>query len=508
MSAMADGQHTGGMIALIPRAEDAAALAVSGGLKPEEMHLTLAFLGDDVTGWNAGQIAAAAGAAGSAAAQLAAIQARVMGHAIFNPDGHEDRQPCAVYTVGDSNVLSPLRNALVSYADHEQHEPFMPHVTAGFGVPFSRLGFTGPVVFDKIRVAIAEQVLDFPLGEAEEIKRIMAEFTSETKGKMPPQFAANAKGKADDKGGTADAGINNIGDLAAAVKRYKAAKDDAKAALWPKIKAAAGKLNAAKMIEGLAPSATAKKAKEGKAAGAPDNGDEKTLFDAVALEFKVTSRDPRAVRLREMWARKPKLVSLWKPGTPGDFKRLVRALRTHTNIPEKMIKGFAANVHHLALGAWPGREGRKEAFDWLDMVETKGFIPDDGEVNGDGAALLAQYKAVRSELDEALADDEDPEPGATDDAEAPGEEDEGDTETDGGDGISPEEAYDDAMDDEIDWTLEGDGTLTDENATEEGAGGEGAAEGETGDGTEAGDAEAEAELEELEQLFLGAPATA
>jgi hypothetical protein len=297
-----------------------------------------------------------------------------------------------------------------------------------------------------------------------------------------------------------------VGDLAAAIKRYKAAKDDAKAELWPKIKAAASKLNATKMISGLAPSGGGK-AKQEKSAAKPDNGDEKALFDAVALEFKVTSRDPRAVRLREMWARKPKLVKLWRPGTPGDFKRLVRALRTHTNIPEKMIKGFAANVHHLALGQWPGREGRKEAFDWLDMVETKGFIPDDGEIKGDGADVLAQYKAVRSELDDALADDdEEGEPDdTTDPAEASeGEEDEG--ETDGG--ISPEEAYDDAMDDEIDWMLESDGTLTDEDGGGESLGDEGVADEGADDGAGPDDAEAEAELEELERLFLGAPATA
>jgi len=471
-------EQTGGMIALIPRAQDAAALVVPGGETADEMHLTLTFLGDDISGWDAGQIAAAAGAAGSAAAQLAAITARVMGHAVFNPDGHADREPCAVYLVGDSNVLAPLRNALVPYADHEQHEPYLPHITAGFGVPVGKLTFTGPVVFDRVRVAIGPQVLDFPLGDAEEIKRIMAEFETETKGNMPPQFAANAAkkkgaGKSDDKGGTDDKGINNIGDLAAAVKRYKAAKPEAQAELWPKLSAAAKKLKATKMIAGLAPKG---------GAGKSDNSDEKALFEAVALEFKVTSEDPRAIKMRRWWAMSAKARAMWKPGVPGDFKRLVRALKEHTSMPTRMIKGFAANVHHLALGAWPGREGRKEAFDWLDMIETK--AAHEGEMV-DGRALLEQYKAIRSQLDAAIDDDEDGDTEASGDIADVGA---------GDDGVSPEEVYDEAMDLDIDWALEGDGSLSggpDEELD---------SPSEPGENSEA-DEDDDAELEELESLF-------
>lgn len=447
MSGMTE-EHTGGMIALIPRAEDAAKMVVPGGDPVEEMHLTLTYLGDDVTTWDAGRLAAAAGAAGSAAAQIAAVSARVMGHGVFNPDGHADREPCAVYLVGDSAVLSPLRAALVPFAEHEQHEPFIPHVTAGFGVPVTKLSFTGDLVFDRLRVALGPQVLDFPLGDPEEIKKLMSTMDTETKGKMPPQFAKNAAAKKagaskDDKGGTDDKGINNIGDLAAAVKRYKAAKPDAKAEMWPKLSAAAKKLKAPNMIKGLAPS------------GGGDNGSEKKLFEALELEFKVTSEDPRAVKMRRWWALSTKGRAYWKPGVPGDFKRLVRAIKEHTDMPARMIKGFAANVHHLALGAWPGREGRKEAFDWLDMLETKGLAT--GEISGDHEELFAQYKAARAALDEALGDDEeDDEPDTV--GEATG------TSAAGDDGESPEDVYDNAMDADIDWNIEGDGTLEDPDA--------------------------------------------
>ena len=444
-------EHTGGMIALIPREEDAAKLAVPGGDPVEELHLTLTYLGDDVTSWDAGRLASAAGAAGAAAAQIAAVSARVMGHGVFNPDGHDGREPCAVYLVGDSAVLSPLRAALVPFAEHEQHEPFHAHVTAGYGIPVTKLDFTGDLVFDRLRVALGPQVLDFPLGDPEEIKRLMSTMDTETKGGLPPQLAKNAaakKGgakKGDDKGGTDDKGINNIGDLAAAVKRYKAAKADAKAELWPKLKAAATRLKATKMIAGLAPS------------GGGDNGSEKKLFEALELEFKVTSEDPRAVKMRRWWALSAKGRAYWKPGVPGDFKRLVRALKEHTDMPTRMIKGFAANVHHLALGAWPGREGRKEAFDWLDMIETKGVATGEatGEIDCATDEIIAQYKAARAALDEALSDDD-------------GEEADGEPDTAGealaaagpGDGgESPEDVYDDAIDMDIDWDIAGDGTL-------------------------------------------------
>lgn len=453
MSVMTDDQQTGGMIALIPRADDAAKLVVSGGDRAEDMHLTLTYLGDDVSDMDAQARVLAVNAAGSAAAQLAPVAAEVMGFGSFNPTGGPDgdRKPCATYLVGDSAVLGPLRSALVPYAVAEQHEPFMPHVTAGYGIPVTRLSYTGPIVFDRVRVALGEQVLDFPLGDPEEIKRIMDDV--ETKGKMPPQFAANAAkkkdgAKSDDKGGTADAGINNIGDLAKAVKAYKAAKPDGKAALWPKIKAAASKLNATKMLSGLEPPPK-------------DNGTDKKLFEVLELEFKVTSQDPRAIKLREMWAHTPKLTKMWKPGTPGDFKRLVRALREHTDIPARMIKGFAANVHHLALGAWPGREGRKAAFDWLDEMETKGVARTAAPELPSGQELFEQYKAARGALDEALGGEEDPEDIADGGADEATEDDPGDA------GVSPEDAYGQALSADIDWQLEGDGSLDDPEAEPE-----------------------------------------
>jgi hypothetical protein len=160
------GGHTGGMIALIPADDDAQNLAVDGGDDPNELHLTLVFLGDDVSDWDDSQRAQVMVAAQQIAATMGPVHARAFGHAQFNPDGGEDgtRDPCAVYLIGDTDQLGPARDALAGTTDQDQHSPFVPHVTAGTGVNPSDLSYTGPVTFDRMRVALGDQSTDIPLG--------------------------------------------------------------------------------------------------------------------------------------------------------------------------------------------------------------------------------------------------------------------------------------------------------------------------------------------------------
>jgi hypothetical protein len=157
--------HTGGMIALMPRAEDATAMAAPKGDPPEQLHLTLAYLGDDVSEMDTRLRNAIAAAVANVAVGLPPVQSRVFGHGTLNPDGYADRDPCAVYLVGDSDLIGPVRRELAGLAPGEQHEPFLAHVTAGYGVDQRKLSFTGPVVFDRLRVALGEEFYDFPLGE-------------------------------------------------------------------------------------------------------------------------------------------------------------------------------------------------------------------------------------------------------------------------------------------------------------------------------------------------------
>jgi hypothetical protein len=157
-------EHTGGMIALVPANPDE--LTVEGGEPAEEIHLTLAYLGEDVTGWGPDERAAVLDHVRGWAADTAPIEADVMGWALFNPTGANDREPCAVHLVSGDG----LPDAKGAMRDHDasEHPVFLPHVTAGYGVPLDALSFIGPVVFDRVRVALGMDVVDFDLGKSAE----------------------------------------------------------------------------------------------------------------------------------------------------------------------------------------------------------------------------------------------------------------------------------------------------------------------------------------------------
>ncbi|OBY33539.1 2'-5' RNA ligase family protein [Mycolicibacter kumamotonensis] len=160
-------KQTGGMCALYPRRDFAEALVVEGGEPVEDMHVTLAYFGEDVSDLPADTVARAV--ASVADQYTHAIEARVMGHAIFNPDGGPTGKfdPCIVYLIGDSQEIGPLRQQIVEACGsvlpnmHKQHEPFIPHCTAAYAI--QKLTYTGPIVFDRISIDWAGQHMDFPL---------------------------------------------------------------------------------------------------------------------------------------------------------------------------------------------------------------------------------------------------------------------------------------------------------------------------------------------------------
>lgn len=205
VAAAAGDEHTGGGVALIPAAEDAAKLAVEGGTPAEELHLTLAYLGDDVTGWDQEIVDAVQRVAlelTDRAAELAGqgdvgpvpaggdgedyrgpgqrgpLMLTVFSHSHFNPNGGE-HDPCMVYQFsgeGDLGAVESLAGdvryrvmaAIGEVNFPEQHPRFEPHVTAGYGLDPSALSYTGPVRFDRLRVALGDQVTDYPLGGSSE----------------------------------------------------------------------------------------------------------------------------------------------------------------------------------------------------------------------------------------------------------------------------------------------------------------------------------------------------
>lgn len=160
---------TGGMVALYPRQDYADALAVPGGEPVEDLHLTLAYLGENVTDLYLGDLPAAIGRI--ADVLPGAVHARIFAHATFNPDGGSDgtKDPCHVYLVGDSPDLVPLQQAVQEVCTSRfpsmpaQHTPWTPHVTAAYSI--QRLSYTGPIVFDRLTLEWADDTYDFPLAD-------------------------------------------------------------------------------------------------------------------------------------------------------------------------------------------------------------------------------------------------------------------------------------------------------------------------------------------------------
>lgn len=191
---------TSGMIALIPAHPER--WAVEGGDPPDELHLTLAYLGDKVTAWDPAMIAAVHQVAREtvdhdalcerinrdAAArnedptncdelyrsplQDGPVRAGIFAHAVFNPDSD---QPATVYLLdgsADRAAIDHAHDSICTLVEHlvgdvnfpTQHSPYVPHVTAGYNLDPHTLTNTGPITFSHLRVAIGNQRTDYPLG--------------------------------------------------------------------------------------------------------------------------------------------------------------------------------------------------------------------------------------------------------------------------------------------------------------------------------------------------------
>lgn len=159
--------HTGAMVALIPSAHDAQRLAVEGGEPAEQLHLTLHYLGkgDDFSPETRAVITELVRAH---TADLPAVQADAFSVAVFNPRGDE---PAIVLGVGGQPVWDAYTaacTALAGLADlPAQHTPWCAHVTLHFTADASLVADytdrTGPITFDRIRVAFAGEHADIPL---------------------------------------------------------------------------------------------------------------------------------------------------------------------------------------------------------------------------------------------------------------------------------------------------------------------------------------------------------
>lgn len=163
--------HTGAMIALVPSADDAQRLALEGFEAPEQLHLTLVYLGDAVDFSDEARERIV-----DIVKRYAAdpITTRAFAVNVFNPDGEE---PALVLGVGNaggadlealrSNIYSAVRGA-GGFQVAENHTPWVPHVTLAYSEHPHELVTqaaerVGPVTFDRVRVAFGSETTDVPL---------------------------------------------------------------------------------------------------------------------------------------------------------------------------------------------------------------------------------------------------------------------------------------------------------------------------------------------------------
>lgn len=181
--------HTGAMIALRMTDADAARLAVEGGEPADELHITLAYLGDgtQIDDATRNQVVAAVRAAIDGAGP---VEGNGFALSAFNP-GDSEPETAIVLGVGGAGLTElhdRISDALgqmmdpdgecdpdedgdcppaAGFALPEQHSPWVPHITLAYsgdlGLIEQLTDRVGPVTFDRVRVAFAGATTDLPL---------------------------------------------------------------------------------------------------------------------------------------------------------------------------------------------------------------------------------------------------------------------------------------------------------------------------------------------------------
>lgn len=174
MVAAGDVAISGAMIALVPTAADAARLSVEDGEAVEQLHLTLLFLGDDASTIDEPTRGELRAWAQAMASNWSSVEGRAFAPALFNPD---EEDSCAVLVCSGEDLAEFHDTALADASEiidlPDQHQPFIPHITVLYGQTielFEMLPFMtiGPVVFDRLRLAFADEVFDVPFGNFDE----------------------------------------------------------------------------------------------------------------------------------------------------------------------------------------------------------------------------------------------------------------------------------------------------------------------------------------------------
>lgn len=158
-------EYAGGMVALKPANPDS--LAVGGGDPASELHVTLAFLGDDVSAMSEGALEAIARGA-QMSAKYVPITAQVAGIGRLGDAG-----ATVMFLNGDG--LTEARGEVLAEMEqydrdefHPQHEPFIAHMTLGYELnPADYEDVIGTeFVLDRVDVHLGGNVTTYQADEA------------------------------------------------------------------------------------------------------------------------------------------------------------------------------------------------------------------------------------------------------------------------------------------------------------------------------------------------------
>lgn len=173
--------HTGAMIALVPGEDDLRRLAVVDGEPRNQLHVTLVYLGEaddismDARTKLVERLEKVLGGRGAVAGEAFAVS-------VFNPPGRvkedgKDRDTCIVLGLSGreldqihmtvDGVARDVQDTTRGFGLPEQHVPWIPHVTLVYTDDVRRVAAltdkTGPVTFDRVRLAFGDDVHDIPL---------------------------------------------------------------------------------------------------------------------------------------------------------------------------------------------------------------------------------------------------------------------------------------------------------------------------------------------------------
>jgi len=365
-----DEPQTGAMIALVPDADTIQRLAVPGGEAPEDLHMTICYLGEaaKIVPMRRDHII---DSMKFASQEIPVVEASAFGVAEWNPNDPE-KQTSLVYNIGGGEVddayemLYDIIRGLMGDQLPEQYEPYVAHVCAAYSNDITLLNTMvqnlGYVRFDRLRVAFAGDVTDFDLynGEQPDVTPGDDEMSDEyslTADGLDEYYAvtfANAldresrmraakSGKAMPDGSYP---IRNVGELQKAIQAYGRASDKAATKRW--IMRRARELNRVDLI--------------------PDNWTAAAGTDVETFAQKKESDvnlPGGSHNLRNYWVRGEGAVKIgW--GTDGSFARCVALLGKHVTRPQ----GLCAEYHHAATGEWPTEHGKKGIPSSVDIAVT------------------------------------------------------------------------------------------------------------------------------------------